>query len=166
MLQAIAPAGDYTLVYLFFPSRGDTIVEAGEAHACVWRKDRAMSIKAFRALLALAFVALSLVSFGARAQEVVIVTGEHWTKSGNDLKKAYLLGIANILQVELAYLGSNQVPDQQNFAPRMARGLKGETVDSVTRKIDAWYAANPSMLSRPVIDVLWVEVVTPGLKQS
>ena len=94
----------------------------------------------WRALFAVAFLALSVASSGVRAQEVVIVTGEHWTKSGNDLKKAYLLGIANILQVELAYLGNNQVPDAQNFAPRMARGSRGETVDSVREKIDAWYA--------------------------
>jgi hypothetical protein len=125
-----------------------------------------MNARPWRALIALAFLALSLASFNARAQETVIVTGEHWTKSGADLKKAYLLGIANVLQVEIAYLGSTQVPDQQNFAPRMARGLKGETVDSVRDKIDAYYAANPSRLSRPVIDVVWGEIVVPGLKKS
>jgi hypothetical protein len=125
-----------------------------------------MNTGLWRALFAVAFLALSIASSGVRAQEVVIVTGEHWTKSGNDLKKAYLLGIANLLQVELAYLGNNQVPDAQNFAPRMARGLRGETVDSVRDKIDAWYAANPTRMSRPVIDVVWGEIVVPGLKKS
>jgi hypothetical protein len=125
-----------------------------------------MNTRPWRALVALAFLALSLASLSARAQETVIVTGEHWTKSSADLKKAYLLGIANVLQVEIAYLGSTQVPDQQNFAPRMARGLKGETVDSVRNKLDAYYAANPSRLSRPVIDVVWGEIVVPGLKKS
>lgn len=125
-----------------------------------------MNARPWRALIALAFLSLALLSSGARAQEVVIVTGVHWTTSGNDVKKAYLLGIANLMQVELAYLGNNQVPDQQNFAPRMARGLRGETVDSVRNKIDAWYAANPSRLSRPVLDVVWGEIVVPGLKKS
>lgn len=118
-----------------------------------------------RALIALVFLSLALLCSGARAQEVSIVTGEHWTKSGNDLKKAYLLGIANLMQVEVAYLGNNQVPDQQNFVPRMARGLRGETVDSVRDKIDAWYTANPTRLSRPVIDVVWGEIVVPGTKK-
>jgi hypothetical protein len=125
-----------------------------------------MTTRPWRAFVVLALITLSLASLNARAQEVAIVTGEHWTKSGNDLKKAYLLGIANLLQVQLAYLGSTQVPDQQNFAPRMARGLRGETVDSVRDKIDAWYAANPTRLSRPVIDVVWGEVIIPGLKKS
>jgi hypothetical protein len=125
-----------------------------------------MNTRPWRALVALAFLALSVASFGARAQEVAIVTGEHWTKSGNDLKKAYLLGIANLVQVELAYLGNAQVPDAQSFTPRLARGLRGETIDSVRDKIDAWYAANPTRMSRPVIDVVWGEIVVPGLKKS
>ena len=125
-----------------------------------------MNAEPWRAMFALALLALSLASFGARAQEVPIVTGDHWTKSGDDVKKAYLLGVANLLQVELAYLGNSQVPDAQNFAPRLARGLRGETLDSVRGKIDAWYAANPARLSRPVLDVLWVEIVVPGIKKS
>jgi hypothetical protein len=125
-----------------------------------------MNTRPWRALVALAFLALSVASFGARAQEVAIVTGEHWTKSGNDLKKAYLLGIANLVQVELAYVGNTQVPDAQSFTPRLARGLRGETIDSVRDKIDAWYAANPTRMSRPVIDVVWGEIVVPGLKKS
>ena len=124
-----------------------------------------MPIKPRRALLALAFLVLSLASFGARAQqEVPIVTGEHWTKSSPDLKKAYLVGIANLIQVEIAYFGNNPPGDTQSFVPRMARGLKGQTLDSVRDKLDAWYAANPGRQSRPVIEVVWAEIVVPGLK--
>lgn len=123
-----------------------------------------MHTKPRRALLALAFLVLSLASFGVRAQEVPIVTGEHWTKSSADLKKAYLIGIANLIQVELAYFGSNQPSDAQSFVPRMARGLKGQTLDSVQTKLDAYYAANPAQQSRPVLEVVWAEIVVPGLK--
>lgn len=123
-----------------------------------------MNTTPWRALIALAFLALSLASFGARAQEVPIVTGEHWTKSSVDAKKAYLIGIANVVQVELAYFGSNPPSDAQSFVPRMARGLKGQTLDSVREKLDAWYAANPGRQSRPVLEVVWAEIVVPGLK--
>ncbi|MFO1306496.1 MAG: hypothetical protein U1F54_22455 [Burkholderiales bacterium] len=124
-----------------------------------------MTTQPLRALLALAFLVLSLASFGAHAQqEVPIVTGEHWTKSSADLKKAYLVGIANLIQVEIAYFGNNQPGDAQSFVPRMARGLKGQTLDSVRDKLDAWYAANPGRISRPVIEVVWAEIVVPGLK--
>jgi len=125
-----------------------------------------MNARPWRALIVLACLALSLTSLGAGAQEVPVVTGEHWTNSGPDHKKAYLLGIANLLQVELAYFGDNPPPDTQSFIPRMARGLRGETVDSVRDAVDRWYAANPARLSRPVLDVIWIEVVVPGLRKS
>ena len=124
-----------------------------------------MKSNPLRALIVLAFLALSLASFGTRAQEVTIVTGEHWTQSGPDLKKAYLLGIANMLQVEVAYFGNNPPADTQSFVPRMARGLRGQTVDSVRDALDRWYAANPTRLSRPVLETLWVEIVAPGLNK-
>ena len=125
-----------------------------------------MSAKSWRALIVLACLTLSLTSIGAGAQEVPVVTGEHWTKSGPDQKKAYLLGIANLVQVELAYFGGNPPTDNQSFIPRMARGLRAETIDSVRNAVDRWYAANPTRLSRPVLDVIWGEVVVPGLAKS
>ncbi|MCC6193764.1 MAG: hypothetical protein IT518_04780 [Burkholderiales bacterium] len=99
-----------------------------------------------------------------QAQGVPIVTGDHWTKSSVDQKKAYLLGIGNLLQVEVEYFGNNPPSDAQSFVPRMSRGLRGESPDSVRGKIDAWYAANPSRLSRPVLEVVWTEIVVPKTK--
>ncbi len=117
-----------------------------------------------RLLVLMGFVLIAGLST-VHAQEVPIVSGEHWTKSSNDLKKAYLLGIANLLQVEVAYFGSNPPADAQSFVPRFARGLRGETLDSVRDKVDRWYADNPTRLSRPVIDIVWAEIVLPGLRK-
>lgn len=112
---------------------------------------------------------LTLVTvFGSsvRADEVPLITGEHWTKSSEQLKKAYLVGIANVVQVEIAYAGSNPSPENQSVVPRFARGLKGHTLDSVRDGLDKWYAANPSRLQRPVIETIWFELVLPGLQKS
>ncbi len=125
-----------------------------------------MSIqRGWRRLLVLIGFALVAGLSTVHAQEVPIVSGEHWTNSSNDLKKAYLLGIANLLQVEVAYFGSNPPADAQSFVPRFARGLRGETLDSVRDKVDRWYADNPTRLSRPVIDIVWAEIVLPGLRK-
>lgn len=102
----------------------------------------------------------------ARADEVPIVTGVHWTKSSEDQKKAYLIGIANLAQVERAYQGNTQVSDEQSIVPRMARGLKGQTLDSVREGLNKWYAANPGRMDRPVIETIWFEMVVPGLKSN
>jgi hypothetical protein len=109
-------------------------------------------------------MALAAGAASVQAQGIAIVNGDHWTKSSTDVKKAYLLGIKNLLQVELEYFGNNQPSDTQSFVPRMARGLRGETLDSVRTKLDGWYAANPSRLSRPVLEVMWAEIIVPKTK--
>ena len=109
---------------------------------------------------------LAVVSGSARAQEIPVVTGDHWAQSTEQMKKAYLLGIANTVQVETAYAGANPPSDAQSLVPRVARGMKGETLDSVRQGLDKWYAANPGKLSRPVIETIWFEMVVPGLQKN
>lgn len=117
-----------------------------------------------RMALVVAGVALAATSGAARAQEIPIVTGEHWTTSSETVKKAYLVGVANLMQVEAAYFGNNPPSDSQSFVPRMVRGLRGQTLDGVRQKLDAWYAANPGRLQRPVLETIWFEMAVPGLK--
>jgi len=119
-----------------------------------------------RAALLLACMMLMVLWGNARAQEVPIVTGEHWTQSSNDMKKAYLIGIANLLQVEVAYFGTNPPSDTQSFVPRLVRGLRGQSLDSVREALDRWYAANPGRIQRPVLETIWFEIVVPGLQKS
>jgi hypothetical protein len=112
-------------------------------------------------------IALGVFSSGVvRADEIAQVTGVHWTKSSEDQKKAYLIGIANIAQIERAYEGTSPLTDDQSILPRMARGLKGQTLDSVREGLNAWYAANPGRLDRPVIETIWYEMVVPGLAKA
>ncbi len=119
-----------------------------------------------RFAMSVACIALALMSGGTRADEVPLVTGEHWTTSSEPLKKAYLIGIANAMQIEVAYHAANPPPDAQSVVDRFAKGLKGHTLDSVRDKLDAWYAAHPDRLQRPVIETIWFEVVVPGLQKS
>lgn len=102
----------------------------------------------------------------ARAGEIPQVTGVNWTQASEEQKKAYLVGIANIAEIELAYQGTNPSSDAQSILPRMSRGLKGETLDSVREGLNRWYAANPSRVDRPVIETIWFELVVPGLNKS
>jgi hypothetical protein len=118
----------------------------------------------WRILLLLA--AMVLMSGVARAQEIPLITGEHWTKSSEEMKKAYLLGIANIVQIEMAFEGANPASDAQSVLPRMVKGLKGQTLDSVRDGLNKWYAAHPDQLQRPVVETIWFEMVVPGLKKA
>ena len=120
-----------------------------------------------RALMLAACTALAF-TWGSvvHAQEIPVVNGDHWTKSSEQVKKAYLIGVANAFQVEAAYEGANPPPDGQSIVPRLAKGLKGQTLDSVREGLDAWYAKNPDKLQRPVIETIWFEMVVPGLQKA
>jgi hypothetical protein len=111
-------------------------------------------------------IVLALLSGALFADEVPIVTGELWTKSSEQAKKAYLVGIANVLQIEWAYEGTNPPPDAQSLVPRFVKGLKGETLDTVREGLDQWYAAHPDRLQRPVIETIWFEMVVPRLQKA
>ena len=118
----------------------------------------------WRAALAAACMTLMAVCINARAEEVPLATGEHWTKSSEEMKKAYLVGIANIVLLEMTYEGANQASDAQSMLPRMVKGLKGHSLDTVREALNKWYAAHPDQLQRPVIETIWFEMVVPGLR--
>ena len=119
-----------------------------------------------RSAIAVACMALAMIWGAARADEVPLVTGKHWTDSSEQQKKAYLIGIANVLQVEIAYQAGNSPSDSQSLVPRFAKGLKGQTLDTVREQLDRWYAAHPDKLQRPVIETIWFEIVVPGLQKN
>jgi hypothetical protein len=119
-----------------------------------------------RPAMLVACMTLAMVWGSALADEVPLITGEHWTKSSDQLKKVYLIGIANVVQVETAYHAASPPSDAQTIVPRFAKGLKGHTLDSVRQGLDSWYAAHPDQLQRPVIETIWFEMVVPGLSKT
>lgn len=119
-----------------------------------------------RAALAAACVALATGSGLARADEVPLVNGAQWIQSTDQVKKAYLVGIVNIVQVERAYHAGNAPTDAQSVLPRMSMGMRDQTLDSVRDGLDRWYAMHPDQLQRPVIETLWFEMALPGLQKS
>src|SRR5438477_5908993 len=95
-----------------------------------------------RAALAAMCLSLGLLPILAQAGEIPIVTGEQWSSSSEAVKKAYLVGLANMVQVQSAYHAGNPPSDAQSFLPRLAAGMQGQTLDSVREGVDRWYAAN------------------------
>jgi hypothetical protein len=119
-----------------------------------------------RAALFAACTTLAVLAGPVRADEVPLVTGEQWTQSTAQVKKVYLVGIANVIQVEAAYQAGSPPTDAQSSVPRFVRGMKGQTLDTVMAALDGWYAKNPARLQRPVIETLWFEMVVPGLEKN
>lgn len=119
-----------------------------------------------RTAVFLACMALAVAWGNAGAAEIPVVTGEQWTASSAEMQKAYLVGIANLIQIETAYYADNPSTEAQSFAPRFTKGLRGQTLDSVREGLNRWYAANPDRLQRPIIETIWFEMVVPGLQKN
>jgi len=109
-------------------------------------------------------LALALTCGIAGAVEIPLVDGTHWVKSTDDVKKAYLIGASNIVQLETAFQAGKPVQPDSGFSPIVAKGMTGQTLTSVLENLDKWYAAHPDQLQRPVIETIWFEMVVPGLK--
>ena len=43
------------------------------------------------------------------------------------------------------------------------KAFKGVSRTEVIKMVDAWYAANPQRLDRPVMNVIWREIIEPRL---
>jgi hypothetical protein len=108
---------------------------------------------------------LSAGTVGA-TEEVPLVNGTHWTKSAPEVKKAYLVGLSNAILVDVAYQADNPKATMSDFSPKVAKGMKGHTLDTTLAAIDNWYAAHPEQLQRPVVETIWFEMVVPGLNKS
>jgi len=111
-----------------------------------------------------ACLALAITCGSASAADVPLVDGTLWTKSTDDVKKAYLVGLANMVQLEVAYNAKEPLPEKYSLSPRFAKGLTGQTLATVQEALDKWYAANPGKLQRPVLETIWFEIALPGLK--
>lgn len=113
-----------------------------------------------------ACLALAMTCSAAGAADIPLVDGTLWVASSPETKKAYLIGIANVVQVEAAYQADNTPHTNKSFSPQVAKGMHGQTLAGVQAALDKWYAANPDKLQRPVVETIWFEMVLPGLKTS
>ena len=120
----------------------------------------------FRKFRFAACVTMAMTCGAVGAVEVPLVDGTLWIKSSEDVKKAYLVGLANMVQVEAAYNADNPAVVEGGFSPRVARGMKEQTLGSVLEALNQWYAAHPERLQRPVVETIWFEMVVPALPKT
>jgi hypothetical protein len=112
-----------------------------------------------------------ILSFGlsalppVHASELPMATGEHWTTATEREKRAFLLGMGTILEIEHEFQADNPPAPGTSAVPPLVNGLSDYTLEGLTRNLDQWYADNPDGLERPVIEVIWTEFALPNLAQ-
>lgn len=109
-------------------------------------------------LLVGAVLLAAAVAMPARAGDVPLVTGQHWTKASEAEKKAFLVGAANIMSIEYQLRGNDRGRPQPGVIDDLVAGLQPMTLADISKGVDDYYVAHPDQLSRAVVEVIIVDV--------
>ena len=111
------------------------------------------------------FMALVLSAPALAADyQMPVVTGEHWTKSTPQERKAFLVGAATIIELDQEVQGAT--PAKNSAIDAWARGLAPYTFDQMVAAVDKWYAEHPDKLRRPVVEVMWYDLAQPNIGKT
>ena len=113
-----------------------------------------MNVRILAALLISASLAVSPAAPQSPAHD--LVTGKHWQGSTVQERRAYLIGVSNVISVG-ARVDTRQ-GREDTFALHAQKGLDGMRLDAAVSAIDAWYKAHPDQLDKPVLSVIWREL--------
>ena len=109
----------------------------------------------------------------SKANPVDQFTGAAWQKTPEAEKLAFLFGVETAITVEYfvngkitekaAKEGKRPVYTLSPFEKGWMKAFKGVNRAEVAKMVDAWYTANPQQLDRPVMSVIWREIIEPRL---
>jgi hypothetical protein len=90
-----------------------------------------------------------------------VIDGDLWMSSSLEVRKAFLVGVSNMITLESAYSKKKGTPAPVAGA-LMTTALDGLTLDEISSRVSKWYEANPGRRNMPVAGVIWVDMVKPA----
>jgi len=88
----------------------------------------------------------------------LVVTGNDWMSSSAAERKAFLVGVANMIMVEGAYAKKNNQATPPVSA-QIINATQAVKLGDIEARITRWYEANPSKVATPVMAVVWQDIV-------
>lgn len=116
-----------------------------------------MALISIKPLLVGAVLIAAAAAMPARAGDVPLVTGDHWTKASEAEKKAFLVGAANVISVEYE-LRKDDRRHQPGMINALITKLQPMSLTDISKGVDDYYAAHPDQLSRAVVEVIVTDV--------
>lgn len=122
--------------------------------------------------LALPLAVMADDQTATKKDPVSLLTGEVWQQSKPENKRAVLFGIDTAIAVEQAIdeqqpkKGKNSPHTLSVFEKSWIEAFKNSSRDEIVKEVDEYYTGNPDKLSRPVMDVIWYEIITPRLNAA
>lgn len=109
-----------------------------------------------------------------KANPVEQFTGELWQKSTANEKQAFLFGIDTAVAIEYfinkesvtraAKKGKKPVYTLSPFEKAWMKAFKNVSRTELAGMVSQWYEKNPEQLDKPVLDVIWYQIIQPRLK--
>jgi hypothetical protein len=90
--------------------------------------------------------------------------GDTWQKATQDEKVSFIWGICHVVSIEHELMVKFPELKVENFSAKVAEGMAGVPINDIVRKIDEYYAANPTQMDTPVVMVMWDTLVKPNIK--
>ena len=116
-------------------------------------------------ILLIAFVFVMLNTSAWSADDLEIINGGHWVTSSMEQKRAFLFGIGNMLEIEQAMVGDHyEAMREHSIVPVLLEGLSGISIADLVMQLDKYYAQHPQNMKKAVIEVLYVDMAKPKLK--
>ncbi len=102
----------------------------------------------------------------ATVTEVPLVRLKHWRDSTDQERYGFLVGFVTALEMEREWQGAKPLPLQQSLNGNWIKGLYGVTLKDMNDNLNAYIAANPDDLNRPVVEYLWFTYVQPKVTET
>ena len=88
----------------------------------------------------------------------IVVDGIDWMEASSPERRAFLLGVGNMIVAETAYAKHHRLGTPP-ASDRIAAAVKDMKLSDIENDITAWYEANPAKRSFPVMGVVWQHIV-------
>jgi hypothetical protein len=110
-----------------------------------------MRIPLKTSLLGLALVLILAGPALSQGLQPEMWNGTHWKEFSKEVKVAYLKGVGNMADLEVAVSGKAR---GGCLSIGLVRDLKGRSIEDIVYDVDKYYKENPSMVSIPVVEVV------------
>ena len=99
-------------------------------------------------------LALVLIMAGAALSQGMkpeMWNGTHWKEFSKEVKIAYIKGVGNMADLEVAVSGKARAGC---LSAGLVSELKGKSIEGIVNEVDKFYKDNPDKLDTPVVEVV------------
>ena len=112
--------------------------------------------------IAIAAIAAAAVPAVAQTKaSPLVVDGNDWMNSSQPERRAFLVGVGNMIVAEEAYARKKNVASAPVSAA-ITKAVQNMKLGDIEARITRWYEANPGKRSMPVMGVVWSDIVRGG----